>query len=169
MMECFPKADRELCDEGFLRCSDLSDWYYLFAAGGEKIPLSIYGFVMDSLVRCIDPDSSYTDSTNASWDQVEKYERALDRQGKGVLDKHDRKILKAIDGIKFDDLERYITDGASFFNEIWSGYSEKINPKKYDVEQTMLAQYIDSSFNELLNREICGILERYLVSEDDLI
>lgn len=169
MMECFPKADRELCDEGFLRCSDLSDWYYLFAAGGEKIPLSIYGFVMDSSVRCIDPESSYTDSTNASWDQVEKYEQALDRQGKGVLDKHDRKILKAIDGIKFDDLERYISDGAAFFNEIWSGYSEKIKPKNYDVERVILARNINIRFNELLYGELCEILENYLVTDEDLI
>ncbi len=86
MMECFPKVDRELCDEGFLRRSDLSDWYYLF--------------VMDSSVRCIDPESSYDGCANASWDQVEKYERALDRQGKGVLDKHDRKILKAGDFLR---------------------------------------------------------------------
>ncbi|MDE7193160.1 MAG: hypothetical protein K2O14_04235 [Oscillospiraceae bacterium] len=169
IMECFPKADRELCDEGFLRCSDLSDWYYVYTEGGEKIPLSICGFVMNSLVRCIDPESSYEGSANASWEQVYEYERELDMQGKGVLDKHARRILKAIDGIKFDDLERYISDGAAFFNEIWSGYSKNVKPQNYDVEQTILAQSIDSRFLELLVQEICGILELYLVSEDKLI
>lgn len=169
MMECFPKADRGLCDEGFLRCSDLSDWYDQFAEGGEMIPLSTCGFILASSVMCIDPESGYEGSANASWEQVYEYERALDRQGKGVLDKHNRKILKAIDGIKFDDLERYISDGAAFFNEIWSGYSEKIKPQNYDVERAILARNIDIRFNELLCGELCEILEKYLISEDDLI
>lgn len=133
------------------------------------IPLSTCGFILASSVMCIDPESGYEGSANASWEQVYEYERALDRQGKGVLDKHNRKILKAIDGIKFDDLERYISDGAAFFNEIWSGYSEKIKPQNYDVERAILARNIDIRFNELLCGELCEILEKYLISEDDLI
>lgn len=167
IMGCFPEADRQLCDEGFLRCSDLSDWYYLYAEGGEEIPLSIFGLVSDSLVRCIDPEISCVNLINASWEQIEKYERMLINQG--MLEKHKRRIYKALDGIKFDDLTRYTADGAAFFNEIWDAYSRNVNPKNYDVEQAMLAQAIDSRFLELLEQEICGILELYLVSEDNLI
>lgn len=169
MMKCFPKADRELCDEGFLRCSDLSDWYYLFAEGGERIPLSIFGVVSGSSVMCIDPESGYDGSANALWEQVYDYRSKLDKSGKGALDKHDRRVLKAVDVIKFGDLERYLTNGASFFNEIWSGYSEKIKPQNYDVERAILAGGIDRRFNELLCGELCEILENYLVSEDELI
>ncbi len=167
MMECFPKADKLLCEEGFLRCSDLSDWYYVYAEGREEIPLSIFGLVSDSLVSCIDPENSCENIINASWEQIEKYERMLINQG--IHEKHNRRIYKALDGIKFDDLTRYTADGAAFFNEIWSAYSQNVNPKNYDVEQAMLAQAIDSRFLELLEQEICGILEQYLVSEDNLI
>lgn len=167
MMECFPKADKLLCEEGFLRCSDLSDWYYLYAEGGEEIPLSIFGLVSDSLVSCIDPKSSCVNFINASWEQIEKYERMLFNQG--MLEKHKRRIYKSLDDIKFDDLTRYTANGEAFFNEIWSAYSMNVTPKNYDVERTILAQSIDSRFLELLEQEICGILEQYLVSEDNLI
>lgn len=159
LKSCFPDADEELCDTGFLYCSNLASWYHELGYIDyscdilDGIPFTTYAMVREMNVFCFDKPM-YADSL----EKLEKWRR----QYRNLY----IEAVKAVDDIRFEELGEFAELGERycerFFNEDFSKCVK--NENHQEAAWGLLVRETERRFDELLEQKICGIFDKYYIN-----
>lgn len=155
---CFPDMDEGLCDTGFLSCSNLASWYHELGYLGYRseipdgIPFTIYALIREMCVFC------FGLSTVDNAEMLEIWRRKYPRLYKEIVE-----IVNDVDNIRFEELGEFAEQGTAYCDKL---FSEKIkncvkNEEQHKAAWGLLVRETERRFDELLEQEICDILDKY--------
>lgn len=154
LKECFPNADKGLCDVGFLYCSNLADWYHSLGWRGyecdipEGIPFTIEAAVREMFVFCFDEPSE-------NYKTLEKWRKKYPTL--------QQKAEEAVEGIRFEDLREFSENCKKFCERFFTDeFMKHVNSENHAAAWGLLIRAAELRFDELLEDEIIGILYDYL-------
>ena len=157
LKSCFPDADEELCDTGFLYSSNLAYWHYELGYMNYKseipdgIPLTSYAMIREMTVFCFE-DSVYEDNN------IEGLENHRKKYPNLYCE-----IVNAVEDIRFEELEKFAELGERFCDKFFNKDLKKYikNEGQHEAAWGLLVRETERRFDELLEQKICDILDKY--------
>ncbi len=158
LIDCFPQADKPLCDAGFIYCSNLADWCFAEAEDDGRIPLTAYGITEAMEITLFDNPSEDIPAwremnvdVEQLWDWQEKYTEIK------------RAAENATANLNFSELPEFLRDSGGFLSRLFEGdFLASVKPKYFTEARHILLDEIIIRFYLLLDREIGGILAKYI-------
>ncbi len=156
---CVPAADIDLCDAGFMKCSNLSQWCYRHVEGADTVPRVIEDIVDSYNVLLSDnikEENPFWRNRNITIEKVwlwqEKYPV------------FDRAAAKAVKTVRFNDFVDFFNDCEYYCDRLFhrSGYVDKVKPQVFDQAQALLMHTLECRFEDLLSLEISRILDNFI-------
>ncbi|MCM1166601.1 MAG: hypothetical protein NC299_04060 [Lachnospiraceae bacterium] len=159
LKNCFPNADKSLCDTGFMACSNLAEWWYKIEFEGysrdEKIniPVTPQAYIREQCVTCFE-GSAVGKTMNVSAEQLIKWRKA----NPSII----ANAEKAAADIEWSDLKAFADNSVEFCGKL---FAEKkiggIKPADHATAWALFIKAVEERFDELLEEQLTEILLRY--------
>lgn len=150
----FTDADRGLCDYGFIKCSNLADWYRSLPDLGyecdipDGMPLTLDRFVEDMCVTCFD------DPMDLAWNTEDlrvKFPTLY------------KAVKETVCDLDFDELPEFAADQHKFCERFFTGeLLRSVRDSSLDAAWQLLIEQTRHVFDALLNDEVLRIFNRYI-------
>lgn len=158
LLDCFSDCDTELCNAGFIKCSNLAEWCYLNVDSGGRIPLNSFALVeqaMPMLFENISEDVPLYKELNLSLWKIDSW--------KNKYTTITRSAEAAVQELCFDDLPLFVSDSRKMLAEIFGGdFISGIKPAYADIARGILLESMVSRFRTLLVIELAEVLAGYV-------
>lgn len=155
LKECFPDADADLCDAGFLACSNLAEWC------GENIELTYdMPCTYKTLINLYSPmcfgnpenEIAFWKNENITAEQLLKWQTSMTAVKK--------RAEAATETLAFDMLPELISDSGAFLVKVFgqSTIGNIINPGQLYAARAVLMAEIQRKFDMLLEDKLSELL-----------
>lgn len=154
LKKCFPDADHDLCDMGFIYCSNLAEWSENNLSTDDDISLTDKGLVELFAPMCMQNgmlDNSFWHNENVDIDTLMTWqERYTVLRGRAE---------KAASTIEFSELADFYADSELYLNNLFneSGFADKIKPEQFNIARALLMAEIEKKFDNLLTSELAEV------------
>lgn len=155
LLDVFPNADKRLCEQGFLACSNLAEWGVEHIEISDDLPLTNRAIV-DAYKPSI-YDDSYEE--NPFWhDENISFYQLLEWQEQNPL--LNSRVVKAVENITFGELETFLADTNHYCENVLqtSELRDIITARTYNIARALLMAQIEYRFDELLTDEIAMVI-----------